>query len=76
MLAGTNLYVQQHGDVVAGRKIQLTVKDDVGNAENGKRIAQELIANERISFLAGFGLTPIALATAPLRLSNPKLQWC
>ena len=68
MLAGTNLYFGQHGDTVAGRKIELIVKDDTGNADTGKRIAQDLIVNEKISVLAGFGVTPIALATAPLTL--------
>jgi branched-chain amino acid transport system substrate-binding protein len=66
MLPGARLYMQQKGDTVAGKKIQLIVKDDTGNADTGKRIAQELIVNEKVAFLAGFGLTPIALATAPL----------
>ena len=66
MLPGARLYVQQHGDTIAGRKIELIVKDDTGNADSGKRIAQELIVNDKVAVLAGFGLTPIALATAPL----------
>jgi branched-chain amino acid transport system substrate-binding protein len=66
MLPGARLYMQQNGDTVAGKKIELIVKDDTGSADVGKRIAQELIVNEKVTFLAGFGLTPIALATAPL----------
>jgi branched-chain amino acid transport system substrate-binding protein len=66
MLPGARLYIQQNGDTVAGKKIQLIVKDDTGSADVGKRIAQELIVNDKVAFLAGFGLTPIALATAPL----------
>jgi branched-chain amino acid transport system substrate-binding protein len=66
MLPGARLYMQQNGDTVAGKKIQLIVKDDTGNPEVGKRIAQELIVNEKVAILAGFGLTPGALATAPL----------
>jgi len=66
MLSGAKLFVAQHGDDIAGRKIELIVKDDSGNADTGKRLAQELIVNEKVSILAGFGLTPIALATAPL----------
>ena len=64
--AAARLYMQQNGDTVAGRKIQLIVRDDTGTADTTKRIAQELIVNERVTALAGFGLTPLALATAPL----------
>ncbi len=64
--AGARLYMQQHGDTVAGRKLQLIVKDDGNVADATKRIAQELIANDKIAILAGFGLTPLALAAAPL----------
>ncbi|HEV2563450.1 MAG TPA: ABC transporter substrate-binding protein, partial [Microvirga sp.] len=60
------LYMQQKGDTVAGKKIQLIVKDDTGTADVTKRLAQELIVQEKVSVLAGFGLTPLALATAPL----------
>src|SRR5947209_14397328 len=64
--AAAKLYMQQHGDTVAGKKIQLVVKDDGGVADTTKRVAQELIVREKVSMLAGFGLTPLALATAPL----------
>jgi branched-chain amino acid transport system substrate-binding protein len=64
--AGARLYMQQNGDTVAGRKIQLIVKDDGNVADASKRIAQELIANDKVPILAGFGLTPLALAVAPL----------
>jgi len=64
--AAAKLYMQQHGDTVAGRKIQLIVKDDTGVADVTKRLAQELIVNDKITVMAGFGLTPLALAPAPL----------
>jgi branched-chain amino acid transport system substrate-binding protein len=64
--AAAKLYMQQKGDTVAGRKIQLIVKDDTGVADVTKRLAQELIVNDKISVMAGFGLTPLALASAPL----------
>jgi branched-chain amino acid transport system substrate-binding protein len=61
------LYMQKNGDSVAGRKLELIVKDDTGLApETTKRIAQELVVQEKIAILAGFGLTPLALATAPV----------
>jgi branched-chain amino acid transport system substrate-binding protein len=52
---------------VAGRKIELIVKDDTGLApETTKRIAQEMVVQDKVSVLAGFGLTPLALAAAPV----------
>jgi branched-chain amino acid transport system substrate-binding protein len=64
--AAVKLYMQQKGDTVAGKKIQLIVKDDTGVADVTKRLAQELIVNDKITVMAGFGLTPLALAPAPL----------
>jgi len=64
--AAAKLYMQQKGDTVAGKKIQLVVKDDTGIADVTKRLAQELIVNDKVGAIAGFGLTPLALATAPL----------
>jgi branched-chain amino acid transport system substrate-binding protein len=60
------LYMAQNGNMVAGKKVELIVKDDTGTADVTKRIAQELVVNEKVSVLAGFGLTPLALATAPI----------
>jgi branched-chain amino acid transport system substrate-binding protein len=66
LIAGARLYIQEHGDMVAGKKIELVVKDDAGVADMTKRLAQELVVNEKVSFLAGFGLTPGAMAVAPI----------
>lgn len=64
--AAARLYMAQHGDTVAGRKIQLIVKDDVATPDVTKRLAQELIVNDKVGVIAGFGVTPAALAAAPL----------
>ena len=64
--AAATLYMQQNGAMIAGRKVELIIKDDTGVADVTKRIAQELIINDKVTALAGFGLTPLALATAPL----------
>src|SRR5689334_945951 len=65
--AACRLYMQRNGDTVAGHKIALVVKDDTGVApETTKRIAQELVVQDKVSVLAGFGLTPLALAAAPV----------
>jgi branched-chain amino acid transport system substrate-binding protein len=60
------LFVQQHGNTVAGKKVEVILKDDAGVADNTRRIAQELVSNDKVAFLAGFGLTPLALVTAPI----------
>jgi len=60
------LYMSENGDTVAGRKIEVIVKDDGAVPENTKRIAQELIVNDKVGIIAGFGITPAALAAAPL----------
>ncbi len=64
--AGAKLYMAQHGDTVAGKKVELIIRDDAAVPDNTKRIAQDLIVNEKVTFLAGFGITPAALAVAPL----------
>lgn len=64
---GMKAYLQQHGDTVAGRKIEILLKDTTGpSPEVAKRLAQDLVAQDKVDFLAGFGLTPNALAVAPL----------
>jgi branched-chain amino acid transport system substrate-binding protein len=62
---GAKLYVQQHGDTVAGKKIELIVRDDGSVPDVGKRLAQDLIVGDKISILGG-GITPSALTVAPL----------
>ena len=64
--AAAKLYMAQHGDTVVGKKVVLIVKDDGAVPDNTKRIAQDLIVNDKVTFLAGFGVTPAALAVAPL----------
>ncbi|MGL5735981.1 MAG: ABC transporter substrate-binding protein [Beijerinckiaceae bacterium] len=66
MEQGARLYMSRAGDTVAGRKIQLTVRDDTGVADVTKRIAQDMVVNDKVHIFAGFGLTPLALATAPI----------
>jgi branched-chain amino acid transport system substrate-binding protein len=66
VVAGAQLYLQQNGATVAGRKIELIVKDDGAVADQTRRLVQELIVNDKVNAIAGFGLTPLALAAAPL----------
>jgi len=60
------LWMQQNGTTVAGKKIEVIVKDDAGTPDTTRRLAQELVVNDKVDVLAGFGLTPLALATAPI----------
>ena len=65
-VAGAKAFLAMNGDNCGGRKIELIVKDDGNVPDVTKRLAQELIVNDHVSVLAGFGLTPLALAAAPL----------
>jgi branched-chain amino acid transport system substrate-binding protein len=64
--AAARLYMAQNGDTVAGKKIQLIVKDDTSIPDMTKRLAQELVVNDKVNVLAGMGITPSALATAQI----------
>ena len=66
MLAGARLYQALNGDMAAGKKIELIVRDDAGVADQTRRMAQELIVNDKVAAIAGFGLTPLALAVGPI----------
>jgi branched-chain amino acid transport system substrate-binding protein len=64
--AAVKLYMAQNGNTVAGKKIEVILKDDTSVPDVTKRLAQELVVNDKVAFLAGFGITPSALATAPI----------
>jgi branched-chain amino acid transport system substrate-binding protein len=64
--AGVRLYMAQHGDTAAGKKIELVIKDDASAPDQSRRVAQELVVNEKVGVLGGFVLTPLALAVAPV----------
>ncbi|MES2259955.1 MAG: ABC transporter substrate-binding protein [Pseudomonadota bacterium] len=67
MEGGIKAYMAQHGASVAGKKIEIIMKDTTGpSPEIAKRLAQELVVRDKVDFLAGFGLTPEALAVAPI----------
>jgi branched-chain amino acid transport system substrate-binding protein len=72
--AAAKLYITQNGASVAGKTIELIIKDDTGTPDVTRRIAQELLVNDKVSFLAGFGLTPLAFAVAPLATQSKTPQ--
>jgi branched-chain amino acid transport system substrate-binding protein len=63
--AGAKLYMDKNGSTVAGKKIDLIIKDDAGVPDNSKRLAQELIVNDKVA-VVGSALTPSAMAVGPL----------
>jgi len=67
MQGGIKAWMASHGDSVAGKKVEVIYKDTTGpSPEIAKRLAQELVVRDKVDFLAGFGLTPEALAVAPV----------
>jgi branched-chain amino acid transport system substrate-binding protein len=63
--AGIKMYMDKNGATVAGKKIDLIIKDDAGVPDNSKRLAQELIVNDKVA-VVGSGITPSAMAIGPL----------
>jgi branched-chain amino acid transport system substrate-binding protein len=59
------LYMAQYGNTVGGKKIELIIRDDASMPDNAKRLAQELIINEKVRLL-GVGVTPSAMSMAPI----------
>jgi branched-chain amino acid transport system substrate-binding protein len=75
MLNGIKTYMKQHGDTVAGKKIELIVKDTGGVAPDvAKRLSQELLVRDKVDILAGFVLTPNALASADVSAEAKKFM--
>ncbi|HEX9278349.1 MAG TPA: ABC transporter substrate-binding protein [Casimicrobiaceae bacterium] len=73
IVGGMKAYLKLNGEVYAGKKIELVVRDTTGAAPDiAKRLAQELITRDQVDLLAGFGLTPNALAVAPVSAEAKK----
>src|SRR5437762_3357148 len=73
ILGGMKAYMKQHGDTVAGKKIEIVQKDTTGPSPDvAKRLAQELVTRDNVDMLVGFGLTPNALAVAPVASEAKK----
>ena len=73
MQNGVKTYIKEHGETVAGKKIELIVKDSGGMAPDvAKRLAQELVVRDQVDVLAGFVLTPNALAASDISAQAKK----
>src|SRR5690606_27094703 len=72
---GIKLYMKQKGDTVAGKKIELIRKDTGGpNPDVAKRLAQELVVRDGVDILAGFTLTPEAMAASDISAEAKKFM--
>jgi len=72
---GIKLYLKQHGGMIGGKKVELIRKDVGGiNPPVAKRLAQELVTRDNVDILAGFALTPNALAAADVSAEAKKFM--
>src|SRR3954463_14261414 len=62
MIAAIKIFTEQRGSTVAGRKIEVIMRDDGGVPDQAKRIAQEFVVQSKVAVLAGYNPTPVALA--------------
>jgi branched-chain amino acid transport system substrate-binding protein len=70
---GVKLFMDKNGDTVAGKKVEILLKDDTGVApELTKRLSQELITNDKVDVIAGYGLSPGALATTQIATQGKR----
>ena len=72
---GIKTYMKQHGDTVAGKKIEIIRKDSGGPAPDvAKRLAQELVVRDNVDVLGGWVLTPNALAASDVSAQAKKFM--
>ena len=64
--AAVKLWIKRNGDRAGGKKVEVIIRDDAAVPDNTRRLAQELVVNDKVTVLAGFGITPAAMATAPI----------
>jgi branched-chain amino acid transport system substrate-binding protein len=72
---GVKLYLKQHGDKLGGMNVEIIRKDTGGiNPAVAKRLAQELVTRDSVDIIAGFVLTPNALAAADISAEAKKFM--
>jgi branched-chain amino acid transport system substrate-binding protein len=72
---GIKLYLKQHRDKLGGKNVEIVRKDTGGiNPPVAKRLAQELVTRDNVDILAGFQLTPNALAAADVSAEAKKFM--
>src|SRR4051812_36750217 len=72
---GIKTYMKMHGDTVAGKKIEIITKDVGGPAPDvAKRLSQELVVRDGVDILAGYVLTPNAMAAGDVSAEAKKFM--
>ena len=64
--AAVKLWQKQNGTKAGGKTVEIVLRDDAAVPDTTRRLAQELVVNDKVTVLAGFGVTPAAMATAPI----------
>ena len=73
IVGGMKAYLKLNGDTFGGRKVEIITRDTTGPSPDvAKRLAQGLVTRDNVDILAGFGLTPNALAVAPVATEAKK----
>jgi len=73
METGIKAFQKEHGEKVAGKRVEVLWRDTTGPVpEVARRLAQEAVVRDHVDFLAGFGLTPEALAAADVATQAKK----
>jgi branched-chain amino acid transport system substrate-binding protein len=68
MVAAAKLFLELNGTTLADKKVELIIRDDAGVPDQAKRLAQEMVVNDKVAILAGYNVTPLALAVAPISM--------
>src|SRR5579885_2263477 len=72
---GIKLYLKEHSGKLAGKNVEIIRKDVGGiNPPVAKRLAQELVTRDHADILAGFALTPNALAAGDVSAEAKKFM--
>jgi len=72
---GVKTYMKQHGDTVAGKKIEIIRKDSGGVAPDvATRLAQELVTRDNVDILTGMLLSPNTIAVSKVSAEAKKFM--
>jgi branched-chain amino acid transport system substrate-binding protein len=63
--ASFDLYLEQTGGTLGGRKVELIKADDQANADVALTKARQLVENDKVAMILGGQATPVCYAVAP-----------
>ena len=70
--SGLKAFFKLNGDTVAGRKVQVIVRDSTASPEVAERLAQELVVRDKVDLFIVTGFTPETLTTAAVATEAKK----